>query len=196
MRLGRSELSDDLEVRVSGTVRKMSPTDIDREVGWDVGVDLENRWRDKTVVVADDISALERVANWSEKESPRGTVVSLRTIYEAPTPADFVDSEIELKGVEVANKTDQGMFVGFGGAPELFVAPTQASAMMDIKDGQPIDVKGTLKQLPAASEAAKKWQLSATQREIIEGDVLYIEASSIAAAQKESGNQDQAAAKR
>jgi hypothetical protein len=194
VRLGSAQLSDDLEVRVSGIVRKMSPTEIDREVGWHVNAHLAALWRDRTVVVADDISALQRVANWSEKESPRGTVVSLWTIYETPTPADFADSEIDLKGVEVANKGKQGMFVGFGGEPEIFVEPEQANAMADIQVGQRVDVKGTLKRLPSGSEAETKWQLSGTQRELIEADALYIDASAIAAASPEQG--DQTAAKR
>ena len=195
VRLGPAQLSDDLEVRVRGIVRKMSPAEIEREVGWDVDANLETQWRDKAVVIADDISALERVASWSEKESPRGTVVSLWTVYEAPTPADFADSDIELKGVEVAERGEQGMFIGFGGAPEIFVAPPQATAMTDIKVGQRVDVKGTLKQLPSTAEAAKKWQLGATQRELIEADALYIEATAItAAAQPEQ--KDQTAAKR
>jgi hypothetical protein len=184
VRLGAAQLSDDLEVRVSGIVRKMSPYEIEREVGWDVNTHLEARWRDKAVVVADDISALQRVANWSEKESPRGTVVSLWTIYQTPTPADFADSEIELEGVEVADKGERGMFIGFGGEPEIFVEPERADAITDIKVGQRIDVKGTLKRLPPPSEAEKKWQLSGTQRELIEADALYIDASAIAAAKQ------------
>lgn len=189
VRLGTSKLSDDLEVRVSGIVRKMSRAEIEREIGWNVDADLENRWRDKTVVIADDISALKRAANWSEKDAPRGMVVSLWTVYHTPTPADFADSEIELKGVEVVNKSEQGMFIGFGGAPEMFVAlgeqAKQANTLGDIQNGQRVDVKGTLKQLPSASDAEKKWKLNGTQRELVEGDALYIEASAITAAKSD-----------
>ncbi len=48
------------KVRVTGMVRKMVASDIEREIGWDLDAKIENRWRDnKAVLIANSVERVQ-----------------------------------------------------------------------------------------------------------------------------------------
>lgn len=53
------------QIVVSGTVRRFARGPIERDLGWDLGGDAENRLRGRLVVIADRISRADTTASWS-----------------------------------------------------------------------------------------------------------------------------------
>jgi len=157
----------------------MDSAEIERAVGWDLDTALEARWKDKAVIVADDVFSTQSVAHWSESDHPEGVVVSMWTIYETPSPLDYVDSKIGLNNVKVADKSERGAFVGLGGAPSLFVVPNDGGQASALTEGQRVDVVGTLKALPAPPQAKQRWKLSEEQSTRLATAALYVEASKL-----------------
>jgi hypothetical protein len=65
VRFGAEPLRAGEAVVVTGTVRRFSRGHIERELGWDLGGDAENRLRGRLVVIADQISRTDTTASWS-----------------------------------------------------------------------------------------------------------------------------------
>lgn len=59
-------LEDDDKVVVTGTVKWFVIADLERDVGWDLGPELETQFADEAIIVAESITRIENQSNWSE----------------------------------------------------------------------------------------------------------------------------------
>jgi hypothetical protein len=167
------------DVVVTGTVRNLVIAEIERDLGWDLEQELETRFRDKPVLVADSIRVVGDVARWSE-QNPEGELAAAWLIRTLPTPESLVGQRIRLDEARIQSKTGDVLWVGDTHADQMMVVPPVGTDLAGLAVGDPIWLTGTLQKLPAADEAITRWKIDESLRKQLSEEVLYVEATGLA----------------
>lgn len=175
VRFGPTRLAADEELAVKGVVRRMSPDEIDRAVGYRVDRDLTERYRDQPVLVADSLRLLETQATWS-KSYQQGAIVSAIRLLSAIDPAVFVGHDVDLANVPVRATTNKGLWVGFGPHSELFLVSLHEAQLAGIAAGDHLSIRGVVREMRTSTTAPEQTRLEQARAR---GEKVYIEASDI-----------------
>lgn len=178
VKLGGAPLEEDDDVVVTGTLRKFSPAEIERELGWDIPAEMEAELRDKPVLVAEEIRKVESAAAWTSA-NPEGEIVGIVALATAADPSTLVGQRIRLQGEPVRSVQGKGFWVGPSHGEQTFVVPPAGTDISTIKAGERVDLTGTIKKTPPTQEALKNWGLPETSRGVIEHEPVYIEAMNV-----------------
>ncbi|MGD8863456.1 MAG: hypothetical protein PVI30_25805 [Myxococcales bacterium] len=179
VQLGPEKVRDDLLTTVSGTVYALDEARVEAALGRKLDAQVLADWRGKATVIADEVAAIEPQARWNEKSRPHGEVLSLWALYRTPAPMDYVDAHIDLTAVQVARRSASGFWIGFGGKPDLFVAPQTPALLERAEPESRVNVAGTLRALPPLDEATKRWKLDDADRASLAQSMLYVDAEEI-----------------
>lgn len=178
VRFGARGMSEGDDVLVKGKVQRMMVAELERELGWDLSTELEVEFREKPVVVATSIRAVEDTARWSEAEAPKGVITSV-TAFDGVQPDALVGQSIQLDSVPVQAKTGKGLWVGYRHRSMLLVAPPEGTDLASIEVGDAVSVQGQLATMPAAEQALQRWGIDPTLRTQVEQEPLYLEATAV-----------------
>ncbi|MGD8862592.1 MAG: hypothetical protein PVI30_21455 [Myxococcales bacterium] len=177
--LGAERLEDGMLLSVTGTPEKLIITEVEEQLGWDLDPELEVKWKDKLVFVADRVRALHSFAEWSEQDDPAGTIVSLWAVHTMAAPLELAGAKITLESVTVAEISKKGLWVGIGGSPDLFVAPDAGVELPKVKPGSAVQARGILDRMPPPAEAVTRFELSEIEQRRAASDALYLRAQSL-----------------
>ena len=183
VKMGGAPLAEDQRVIVTGTVRRFTTAEVEREVGWDLSPELEVELRDKPVLVAEEIRRVEPSATWTDK-TPEGEIIGTMMLVTAVTPEALAGQKIRIDKAKVQSTTSKGVWIGSSHADQTFVMPTGDADLSKIKAGDMVDVRGTVKKTPPVDEAIKAWGATPTMRGVIQGEPLYVEATQLQPAEK------------
>lgn len=174
-----ASLFNDEEVIVRGTVRPFVVAEVERDLGWDLGPDLEAQLREKPVVIADSIRRVGEVGRWTaagtEQTDQQGPVVALMTIIAAVDPATLAGRTINLRNEKVLSLMGKGMWIGPSAMGRVFVVPEQMPE--GVVPGDRVDVKGTLKAAP--NDAASAWNLPADMAALASEGSLFVDSATV-----------------
>jgi hypothetical protein len=179
VRIGGSPLAKGEEVVVTGTVRPFTVTEIEREIGWDVGSEVEIRLKQRPVIVAESIRRVGEYGQWPEPapgaaaEPIKNTLV----IVTMAEPQTLVGRKIELGRERVQAVTGKGLWVGPSPMSQVFVLPKEA--VKDIQPGHTVRVVGTLQKAP--KDARKAWDLPANMEGVVREDMVFVGDASVTA---------------
>ncbi|HEY8379237.1 MAG TPA: hypothetical protein VIK91_22240 [Nannocystis sp.] len=173
---GLGKLSRDDELIITGPVRRFAVADIEREVGWDLPPDLENRLRDRAVLVAETV---RRVGGAEPQAQPQaGVTAPINTVAAIVLARDaraLVGQRVELAGERVQALAGKGLWVGPTAATQVFVVPQTMPT--DLAQGDRVRLTGVLREVPSgAQEAFGVPAETATQ---LRDAGLYIEATQL-----------------
>jgi len=174
VRFGPTRLAGDEELVVSGTVRRMAPGELDRELGH-VDEELARRYRDQAILVADSVRLVETQARWS-RPFQQGAIVSAIRLLSALDPTTFAGHALDLGNVPVRAATDRGLWIGFGPRSELFVAPLHETQLVGIEVGDRVAIRGIVRELPVTGEGARSGQLAPARTR---GEKVYVQAAEL-----------------
>ena len=177
--IGGEMLAEDDEVTVSGVVNKLTVVDVERDIGWDLQQELEVKFRDKPVLVADTISVSDAQATWSEKQYPQGTMMGLMRLWTAPDPSQLAGQALTVNNVPVRSETGKALRIGYNDLAHVLVVPTDATALDRIEAGQRVTFSGTVEKMPPADQARKQWSLPADVQAQLAREPVYINATRI-----------------
>jgi hypothetical protein len=175
VRFGPTKLQDDEELVISGTVHRMMPGELDRDLGQPVDRELARRYRGQAILVADSVRLVETQIRWS-KPYQQGAVVSAIRLLSALDPTTFAGHAVDLANVPVRATTPRGLWVGFGPHSELFVAPLHDIELVGIEPGDHVAVRGTVHELPDAAQTPAHPELEPARAR---GEKVYIEAAEL-----------------
>lgn len=177
--IGGAGLENDDEILVSGTVRPLTIVEIEREIGWDLDPQIEARFTNKPVLIADSISSYEEQARWSEREYPQGTIMGLYQIFTVPDISQLAGQRITVSAVPVLDKAGQVAWIGYGPLSRMLVVPKEAGTLDPLEAGERVTVTGTLEKMPSAAQARQQWNIPQEMLgEVVEGRP-YIQAEQI-----------------
>lgn len=175
--IGKQMLTSDEDVMVSGTVKKMTVAEVERELGWDLEPEIEVEFADKPVLVADSIRVYDAQAMWSEKDHPDGAIVGLMRLWTSPDLTQLAGQSITIHDVPVRSKTGKAMWIGYNHLSQILVIPNDATALEDIEEGERVTLSGTLEKMPAAELAREMWNLPKAMDAQIAQEPIYINAT-------------------
>jgi hypothetical protein len=175
--LGGRILTEDDEVMVSGTVKKLTVAEVERELGWDLDPQIEVEFRDLPVLVADTVTMSDAQAAWSEKEHPQGTMVGLMRLWTAPDLSQLAGQSIIASDVAVRSKIGKAMWIGYNELGRILVVPNDASSLEAIEDGERVAITGSVEKMPPADVASKMWNLPREMEAQIAAMPVYINAT-------------------
>lgn len=180
--IGKQMLTSDEDVMVSGTVRKLTVAEVERELGWDLEPEIEVEFSEKPVLLAESIRVYDAQAMWSEKDHPDGAIVGLMRLWTAPDLAQLAGQSITVHDVPVRSKTAKAMWIGYNHMSQILVVPNEASALEDIEEGERVTLSGTLEKMPDPALAREMWNLPQKLEAQIAQDPLYINATRLQSA--------------
>jgi hypothetical protein len=182
--IGKQMLTSDEDVLVSGTIRKLTVAEVERELGWDLEPEIEVEFAEKPVLVADSIRVYDAQAMWSEKEHPDGAIVGLMRLWTAPDLVQLAGQTITVHDVPVRSKTGKAMWIGYNHMSQILVVPNSPTALEDIDEGERVTLSGTLEKMPNAELAREMWNLPKAMDAQIAQEPLYINATRMQEATK------------
>lgn len=144
------------DIVVSGTVRPFAIADIEKEIGWKIPADLENKLNKRPVLVADTIHRTTGCGAWSASGGGE-TVSSVMSLLANNDMATFNGKKVDFVRERVQSVTGRGLWVGPSRMAQIFVLP--AAENKNLKTGDWVNVSGTLAKTP--KDAAKTWGLGA-----------------------------------
>jgi len=174
VRFGPTALREDEELVVGGTVRRMTPGELDRELGH-VDRELARRYRDQAILVADSVRLVETQARWS-KPYQQGAIVSAIRLLSALDPTTFAGHAVDLGNVPVRAVTGKGLWVGFGPRSELFLVPLHDVQLVGVEPGDRVAIRGTVRAVPGSGELTWHPELAPARAR---GEQVYLEASEL-----------------
>lgn len=177
--MGVETLTDDAEVLVTGTVRRMVAAEVERELGWDLEQEIEAEFVDQPVLIASSVRLYHEQARWTEQEYPQGTIVGLMSVFRASDPGQYVGQRIVISNAPVRSKTDQVLWIGYSDRNQILVAPAQAGALADLHEGEYVRITGILERMPSATEAQQMWNLPQAMQAQIAGEPIFIRAEQL-----------------
>lgn len=177
--IGKQMLTSDEDVLVSGTVRKLTVAEIERELGWDLESEIEVEFAEKPVLVADSIRVYDAQAMWSEKDHPEGAILGLMRLWTAPDLAQLAGQTITIHDVPVRSKAGKAMWIGYNHMSQILVVPNSAAALEDIAEGERVTLSGTLEKMPGAELARQMWNLPQSLDAQIAREPIYINATRV-----------------
>ncbi len=177
VQFGRSALDEDDMVVVSGTVRKFTISEFEKDDDWGEGEKLElEKYKELPVLVADSVRRVSEVGRWSEADEPEGVRVGWASAVVDADPMGLDEEPIVLDSVQVLETTGRGMWLGSTLFP-VFAVQRPDQGVFEVRDW--VDMRGTLKRLPEVDVAIKAWGLDPNQRERLEDINYYISVDSI-----------------
>lgn len=178
--LGR--LSRDDELIVTGTVKRFTVADIERDVGWDLSPEIEVRLKERPVLVAD---MVRRVAGDGDRQQQERTqqqpgaeaaaVGTVAAIVLAQNPRSLAGQKVDLEGERIQAVTGKGMWVGPTAATQVFVVP--ATMPKDLAQGDRVKLVGTLREIPG--NAQEMWGIPADTAGQLRDAAVYVEATTV-----------------
>lgn len=194
MALGAANLQADSKVRVSGKVRQLVITELERELGWDFDTHIEAEFDSKPVIVAQSIvSAASPELSWTEAEAGeqfgdglQPAITNIVVIVDAVQPTDLIGRSFDLDSLEVrAVDTDEAFWVGSDEQNQMLVVLGSVEkiqgtdeSVVHIQEGQIIDLQGTLREMPETEKATREWKLKADE-DMITNRSFYLEADRV-----------------
>lgn len=191
------------EVRVTGTVQKLTVAEVERDLGWDLDTTLEVEYKDKAVLVARSISFLREEGRWQEgsglvgmdqgegrqpagvqagqgpESDLRGGPVVVAIIVAVIDPAPLVGKTVELVRAPVQQTAgDKAFWIGDSPRQRLLVVMEgeRSEGASKWTEGKSVDITGTVQRMPPAAEAARRWGLD---QGALENQRLYIQAQRV-----------------
>jgi hypothetical protein len=175
--LGGRTLAEDDEVMVSGTVKKLTVAEVERELGWDLDPQIEIEFRDLPVLLADTVTMSGAQATWSEKDHPQGTMVGLMRLWTAPDLSQLAGQSLIASDVPVRSKIGKAMWIGYNELGQILVVPNDAATLEAIEDGERVMITGTVEKMPPADVASKMWNLPRVMEAQLAPVPVYINAT-------------------
>ncbi|MGE0549747.1 MAG: hypothetical protein AB7O24_29160 [Kofleriaceae bacterium] len=83
---------------------------------------------------------------------------------------------IHLTDIMVRAKSGNGLWVGYTAARQIFVVPIDPSFVEFVTVSAHVDIRGTVREAPSASQAARIFAMDATSSKRLGRDRFYIEA--------------------
>lgn len=163
------------EVIVEGKVRRFVVADLERDLGWDLSPEIEVRLKERPVLVADNIRRVTESGRWHLKADVNEPLVSLATIVTHVDPNVLVDKKVDLEHERVQSVMGKGVWIGPNRMSQVYVVPDELPA--EIKAGDTIRVRGTLKKVPA--DAIKAWNLPVEQSSVVNQEMLFVDDAKI-----------------
>jgi hypothetical protein len=114
-----------------------------------------------------------------EDEGGKAGFLSADQVFDKDLPRSFADWEVDLDDVPVRRKSGRGLWIGYSARRQVFVVPIDPSFVSFVVVGATVDVRGTLRETPAAPQAAREFGLDRTSTKMIAREPLYIDAWSI-----------------
>jgi hypothetical protein len=114
-----------------------------------------------------------------EDEGGQAGFLSADRVFDEHLPRSFADWEVYLDDVPVRRKSGRGLWIGYSARRQVFVVPIDPSFVSFVVVGATVDVRGTLRETPAAPQAAREFGLDRTSTRMIAREPLYIDAWSI-----------------
>lgn len=183
VRFGGTPIGEDDEVVVVGRVRELRVAEMERELGWDLEVDVETEWKNKAVLIAESVSKIGRYATWDEAEDNSGVWLGFDTVLLAPDPQSFIGDRLRLADVTVQSIAGGAMWVGPSQRSRILVVPVAGMAINGIEAGSTIDLQGTVRPMPKDDDALRALGLDGSQAERLKDQIaeelLYIQATEI-----------------
>jgi hypothetical protein len=172
VRFGPTKLEPGVELVVGGTVRRMAPDEVERELGQSIDRELALRYRGQAILVADSVRLIETQARWA-KPYQQGAIVSAIRLVSSIDPETFAGHAVDLSNVPVRATSATGVWIGFGPRSELFIVPLQETQLVGIEAGDRVAIRGEVRALVPAGEAAKQPALEPARAR---GEKIYVEA--------------------
>lgn len=183
--LGGTELRDDDDVVVRGVVRRFVTADVEKELGWDLPLDVETQWSKKAVVVASSVSRIDEYARWEEDDEDGAALVSVMSVYYYPEPIELAGTSLELDSVPIREVSKQGVWVGHNALSSLYVSLSDEQ-LKGLSVDDRVDIDGTIREFPKGDDVARDWELSESQVISLQVDGVYIEGKTV---EKQSSGQ-------
>lgn len=157
VRVGGLALAPGDEVIVEGTVRPFVVADVEKDLGWDIGSDVEVRLSKRPVLVASSVRRVVDYGQWTAAGAPAATepVTTTLVIFATVEPATLSGRKVDLGRERVQAVTGKGLWVGPNPMSQVFVLPS--GEVKGVQPGDWVSVKGTLQTAP--KDAAKAWNL-------------------------------------
>ncbi len=119
----------------------------------------------------------------AQVQEPIADVVVIAT---APDPATLAGKQAQLTDVTVQSVlSDRAFWVGSGNTQQVFVVLDEsldagsAENQIVVKEGQRIDLTGSLKTMPNTQQAQDQWDLTAEEAQQLNNQPLYLQAQNI-----------------
>jgi hypothetical protein len=161
------------EVIVTGTVHSFVAADVERNIGWDIGPDVESKLAKRPVLIADSIRKVAEYGRWSASGAAE-PVTMVVTIVTMVDPA-AAGRKVELERERVQSVMGKGLWVGPSKMSQVFVLP--AGGLKDIQPGDWVRVTGTLQKAP--KDAGKTWDFPANTGGIVSEEELFVDAATV-----------------
>ncbi|HSK04965.1 MAG TPA: hypothetical protein VK932_27140 [Kofleriaceae bacterium] len=104
---------------------------------------------------------------------------SAEQVFAAKPPRSLADHEVYFEDVPVRRKSGRGLWIGYSARRQVFVLPVDPSFVSFVAVGAKVDVRGTLRESPAAAQAARDFALDRASARRLANAPLYIDAWSI-----------------
>lgn len=194
VRMGAAQLAKDTELIVTGTVRRFIETDVERDLGWDIGNEVTIHLKERPVLIADSIRMVNEYGRWTASGAPASAPVTTTLwIVTAVDQSALVGRKVDLGREHVQSVAGKGLWVGPNALSQVFVLPKQPPK--DIKAGDRVRVAdGTVQKAPA--DAAKAWDLPANMQGVAWADMLYVKDATVTKLAETGAEKDKAGGKR
>lgn len=178
VRFGGMALSSDDEIVVFGTVRPFVVADVERDLGWDIGSDVEVKISKRPVIVAETIRRVGEYGVWSVSGAPEAALSTTLMIVATMDPKALAGRKVDLRRERVQAMTGKGLWVGPSLMGQVFVLPSQAPT--DVQVGDWVHVTGTLQRAP--KDAAKGWGLPPRMEGLATEDMVFVDSANVSRA--------------
>lgn len=109
-------------------------------------------------------------------------ISDIRPVVTAANADDYVGKRVILTQAVVQGAMGDSTFWIGEGAERMFVVRDQnAPALSGLKNGQSVNIEGTVERMPEAGDRKKNWGIPDNKASDFEGQKLYIKASKISA---------------
>ena len=173
--IGGVHLAKDDEIVVFGTVRPFVAAEVERDIGWNIGPDVQTKIGKRPVIVADSIRRVGEYGMWSATAAPDAPLSSILMIVTTFDPKTLAGRKVDLGRERVQAITGKGMWVGPSGMSEVFVLPAQSPP--DMKVGDHVRVIGTLQRAP--KDAAKAWNLPSRMEGMVTDEMVFVDQATV-----------------
>lgn len=181
--IGGAGLAPKDEVVVVGKVRPFVVADVERDLGWDIGSDVEIRLSRRPVIVAESIRKVGEPWRW-----PAGgtdAVATTLVIVAQADPGMLAGQKVDLGRERVQALTGKGLWVGSSPMAPVFVLPLQAPK--DVQVGDRVHVTGTLQKTP--KDAVKAWELPAGMEGMATDRMVFVDGATVIEVAERPGGQ-------
>lgn len=174
VRMGGSPLERNDEVVVTGTVRPFVVAEVERDIGWDIGPDVEVKLTKRPVLIASRIRKVDEYGQWPAPAANEPVTTTLAIVTTADA-AELSGRKVDLARERVHAVTGKGLWVGPTGMSQVFVLPRDP--VKDIQPGDWVRVSGTLQKAP--NDAVKAWDLPANMAGVVWEQMAFIDGATV-----------------